>query len=51
MSNYIDGLELERLVATTWYRKLPQLLVDAANQRGGDDNITVVVALFSNHVP
>jgi hypothetical protein len=35
MSNYIDGLELERLVATTWYRKLPQLLVDAANQRGG----------------
>ena len=49
MSNYVEAGELERIVASTWYRRLPQTLVEVANRRGGDDNITVVVALFSNH--
>lgn len=48
MSNYIDNDELERLLSTTWYRRAPQLLIDLANERGGDDNITVVVIYIGN---
>jgi serine/threonine protein phosphatase PrpC len=48
MSNYIEHGELERIVAMTWYRNLPQKLIELANARGGDDNITVVVGLVSN---
>ena len=51
MSNYIEHAELERIVAMTWYRKLPQTLIELANSRGGDDNITVVVALVANTPP
>ena len=48
MSNYIDNPELERLLSTTWYRRAPQFLIDLANERGGDDNITVVVVYVGN---
>ncbi len=51
MSNYIEHGELERIVAMTWYRRLPETLIDLANSRGGDDNITVVVGLISNAPP
>lgn len=51
MSNYIEAGELERIIASTWYRKLPAALVELANRRGGDDNITVVVGMFGNHAP
>jgi protein phosphatase len=51
MSNYIEHGELERIVAMTWYRRLPETLIELANQRGGDDNITVVVALVANVPP
>lgn len=48
LSNYIDNLELERVMTKTWFRRAPQLLVDLANQRGGDDNITVVAVMIAN---
>ena len=48
MSNYVDHGELERIIAMTWIRKLPETLIALANDRGGDDNITVVVGLVSN---
>jgi len=48
MSNYIEHGELERIVAMTWYRRLPEALIELANNRGGDDNITVVVGLVAN---
>ena len=48
MSNYVEHGELERIVAMTWYRKLPQTLIELANQRGGEDNITCVVGLVAN---
>jgi len=48
MTNYVEHGELERIVAMTWYRRLPQALVELANSRGGDDNITVVVGLVAN---
>lgn len=51
MSNYVEHDELARLVATTWYRELPQTLIELANRRGGDDNITVVVGLIANAPP
>jgi protein phosphatase len=51
MSNYIEHGELERIVAMTWYRRLPQTLIELANSRGGDDNITVVVGLVANTPP
>jgi protein phosphatase len=43
MSNYVEHGELERILSTTWYRRAPQYLIDLANSRGGDDNITVIV--------
>jgi serine/threonine protein phosphatase PrpC len=48
MSNYVEPGELERLIAMTWYRRLPEQLIALANDRGGDDNITVVVGLIAN---
>jgi len=48
MSNYVEHGELERIVAMTWYRRLPEKLIELANDRGGDDNITVVVGLVAN---
>ena len=51
MSNYVEHSELERIVAMTWYRRLPQQLIELANDRGGEDNITVVVGLVSNAPP
>lgn len=48
MSNYVEADELARVLATTYYRKVPQLLVDIANDRGGDDNITVVLVYAAN---
>jgi len=50
MSNYVDNEELERILDTTWYRRAPQLLIDIANDRGGDDNITVVMVYAANDV-
>ncbi|HEX3474413.1 MAG TPA: PP2C family serine/threonine-protein phosphatase [Kofleriaceae bacterium] len=51
MSNHVEHGELERIVAMTWYRRLPATLVELANSRGGDDNITVVVGLVANAPP
>jgi serine/threonine protein phosphatase PrpC len=51
MSNHVEHGELERIVAMTWYRRLPATLVELANSRGGDDNITVVVGLVANTPP
>jgi protein phosphatase len=51
MSNYVEHGELERIVAMTWYRRLPEQLIELANDRGGDDNITVVVGLVANAPP
>lgn len=49
LSNHLaDARELERILATTWFRRAPQQLVDLANQRGGDDNVTVVVVMAAN---
>ncbi len=48
MSNHVTPEEIGRVVASTWYAKVPQLLVELANDRGGDDNITVVLVYAAN---
>jgi protein phosphatase len=50
MSNYIENEELERILDTTWFRRTPQFLIDIANDRGGDDNITVVIVFVANDI-
>lgn len=50
ISNYVEADELAELARDHWYADLPQLCIDLANQRGGDDNITVLVALVGNDV-
>ncbi len=51
MSNYVGPEEIGRIVTTTYYSKIPQLLVDLANDRGGDDNITVILIYAANEQP
>lgn len=48
LSNYVEGDELARLLAARFYKDVPQLLVDLANDRGGDDNITVILVYVAN---
>ena len=43
MYNYLENEEIERILRVTWFRRAPELFIDIANERGGDDNITVVV--------
>jgi protein phosphatase len=50
LSNHVGNDELEKLMSVTWYRRLPDVLVDIANERGGDDNITVVVVYAANEL-
>jgi protein phosphatase len=48
LSNYVEGDELARLMTSRFYREVPRLLVELANDRGGDDNITVVLVHVAN---
>lgn len=48
LSNYVETDELGRVLTAHFYRDAGQALVDIANQRGGDDNITVLVAYVGN---
>ncbi len=48
LSNYLEGDELARVLQARFYRDIPRLLVDLANDRGGDDNVTVVVVHVAN---
>jgi protein phosphatase len=48
LSNYLDSEELARIFNSRFYGELPRLLVDLANDRGGDDNITVVLIHVAN---
>src|SRR6476661_9445976 len=48
LSNYIEGDELARVLTSRFYRDVPRLLVELANDRGGDDNITVVLVHVAN---
>lgn len=49
MSNHLEPHEIEEVLASTWFRNAPERLIALANERGGDDNITVVVVYAANH--
>lgn len=49
MYNYMENDEIERLLRANWLSRVPELFIDIANDRGGDDNITVVVVQAVNH--
>lgn len=48
LSNYLDRDDLLEVLRDNYYASVPQLLVDEANQRGGDDNITCVLVYLAN---
>jgi protein phosphatase len=48
LSNYLDENDLAQVLGSCFYGEAGPLLVDLANQRGGDDNITVVVVYLAN---
>lgn len=48
LSNYVESGELAQILGNYYYSKVPRILVDLANDRGGDDNITVVLVYVGN---
>lgn len=50
LSNYVSTEEIGRVLTAHFYRDAPSVLVDMANERGGDDNITCVVVYVANTI-
>lgn len=48
MCNYIELEELEELARTHYFGDLPQVCTQLSLERGGEDNVTVVVVLVAN---
>jgi serine/threonine protein phosphatase PrpC len=48
LSNYLSVDEIGRVLGTQFYGEAGQALVEIANERGGDDNITCVVIYVAN---
>ncbi|MEK6608028.1 MAG: protein phosphatase 2C domain-containing protein [Myxococcota bacterium] len=48
LSGPVEEREMSEVLATRWYRDAPAALVDLANEKGGDDNVSVVVAYAAN---
>ena len=48
LTNHFEMDELGEILKTTFLREVPKRLIDLANERGGDDNITVVVVCLAN---
>ena len=48
LSNFVEEPDLIEVLSRQLYRDVPQVLVDLANARGGDDNITVVLIHIAN---
>lgn len=48
LSNYLGADEIGQVLTGCYYGEAPRVFVDAANERGGDDNITCVVVYAGN---
>ena len=48
LSNYFSAEEIGRVLAGQFYSEAGQALVEIANERGGDDNITCVIVYVAN---
>lgn len=51
LSNLVEDYEMREIFRTCTLDEVPQKLIDLANARGGDDNITVVVAQIDEVPP
>ncbi|HJZ88451.1 MAG TPA: PP2C family serine/threonine-protein phosphatase [Polyangia bacterium] len=51
LANYLEPAELASVLTAHYYRRVPGLLVELANERGGEDNITVVLVYVANDAP
>lgn len=50
LSNNIPPEELRVMFCREFFCDIPRLLIDAANKRGGDDNVTAVVVYAANEL-
>ena len=48
LANLVKDDEMQEVTGDNFLRTAPELLIDLANKRGGDDNITVVLAYVDN---
>lgn len=48
LSSYISDDELRQILCEEYYCQVPELVVELANERGGDDNITCVIIYVAN---
>jgi serine/threonine protein phosphatase PrpC len=48
LSNYFSVEEIGRILSSQFYGEAGRALVDIANERGGDDNITCVIVYVAN---
>lgn len=48
LCNLVTDLEVNDAVHDNFLHRAPEVLIDLANQRGGDDNITVVLAYIAD---
>jgi len=44
LANLVKDEEIQEITSENFLRHAPELLIDLANKRGGDDNVTVVLA-------
>lgn len=51
LSNYLSAEEIGSVLTSRFYGDVGPALVDLANDRGGDDNITCVVVYVANELP
>src|SRR5205823_1010571 len=48
LSNHVQPEEMATILRSHYYRRVPQILTEIANDRGGDDNITIVLVYAAN---
>src|SRR5262249_9554078 len=48
LSNYMEGDEIAKVLTAHFYKQVPELLIALANDRGGEDNVTVVLIHAAN---
>jgi len=48
LSNYLSLDEIRQVLTTQFYRDAPRMLIDMANDRGGEDNVTCICIHVSN---
>jgi serine/threonine protein phosphatase PrpC len=48
LSNYLEEDDFSEVMSRQLYSDAPRILIDLANARGGDDNITVVIIHLAN---